>query len=301
MLSSSPDLPTIASGLQSVFPSLIQVAPLAVLGLGFGSLVVETAGGVVFRLARNRTAGEGHAREVRFLPVLRQRSSVPIPNPEWYAPPSTQFSFGIIGYHKLPGTPLTPAQLRTADQESIASALGRFLWDLHNFPIGEAQALGVSGPDEQSVKLESLRDRSLPIWRQLLTGGEYRLLTAWWDSLIVDPQMGEYAPAVCHGDMWYENILMDDAGRTITGILDFENVEIGDPAQDFATQLYLGEAFATRVLYIYRALGGGVDAQFLHRMQRFWELREAVIPEDPAEFEDQIRKLRSSPILKRPG
>src|SRR5579885_3662575 len=37
----------------------------------------------------------------------------------------------------------------------------------------------------------------------------------------------------CHGDLWYENVLMDDACRTVTGIVDFEAANVGDPAQDF--------------------------------------------------------------------
>ena len=40
-----------------------------------------------------------------------------------------------------------------------------------------------------------------------------------------------------YGDFWYENILVDEASEIIVGIIDFENATIGDPVQDFATQL----------------------------------------------------------------
>jgi hypothetical protein len=40
------------------------------------------------------------------------------------------------------------------------------------------------------------------------------------------------------------------------GIIDFESAIIGDPAQDFASLLYLGEPFTSFVINVYRALGG---------------------------------------------
>lgn len=48
-----PDLQTLANDLASRFPELEPVAPLTVLGSGFGNLVVETASGAVFRVARD--------------------------------------------------------------------------------------------------------------------------------------------------------------------------------------------------------------------------------------------------------
>ena len=41
-----------------------------------------------------------------------------------------------------------------------------------------------------------------------------------------------------------------------------------------------------------------MDPDFLYRRQRLWELREAGVPDDPAEFADQVRKLRAGPILR---
>lgn len=255
--------------------------------------------GIIFCLARSQSAAEGQAREARFLPALRQHCSVPVPNPEWYAPPSPRIPFGVIGYRKLPGTPLTLARLGLADGGQVASDLGRFLWELHHFPTERARELGLPGPDEREARLGALRAYSLPLWRQALTRREYRILAAWWNAFLADPRLRAYSSAVCHGDLWYENVLADGGARTVTAVLDFENVAIGDPAQDFATQLYLGEAFATRVIAAYGLLGGKVDADFHYRVQRLWELREAGMPEDPTEFPDQVRKLRAGPILNQ--
>jgi aminoglycoside phosphotransferase (APT) family kinase protein len=293
----SLDLLAIAADLRAVFPSLDQVAPVRRLGSGFGSVVVETAGGAIFRVARNAAAAAGQAKEARLLPVLQPRVSLSVPDPRWYAPPSTRFAFGVMGYPKLPGTPFKPAHLRHSDQTRIASDLGQFLRDLHRFPLAEAVTLGLPGPNQRRAELAALRDRSLPLQRSVLTEREYRLLTRWWDSFLADPRVWQYPPALCHGDLWYGNILIDEAGPAVTAVLDFENAAISDPAQDFATQLYLGEPFTLRALEAYRAAGAAVDPEFPYRTHRLWELREAGMPDDPAEYDDQIRKLRAGPIL----
>ena len=297
----APDLTAIAAGLRAAFPTLGPRAPLRLLGVGFGSVVVETPGGVVFRIARHRAAAEGHAREARLLPALRQRVPLPVPDPRWSVRPSATFAHGAIGYPKLPGQPLTPERLARGASDEIASDLARFLADLHSFSTADAEALGVPNDDRRWEAIAARRDRSLPILRQTLDRTEYARVAEWWDDFLSDQTMREYAPALCHGDFWHENVLVDEAARRVAGVLDFESAEIGDPAEDFATLLYLGERFAAAVLTAYESAGGTVDAGFRYRVSRLWALREARVPDDPAELEDQIRKLRASPILAGRG
>ena len=119
------------------------------------------------------------------------------------------------------------------------------------------------------------------------------------------------ALAVCHGDLWYENILVERADAPgpdlrATGVLDWENASVGDPARDFATLFHLGAPFAERVIAAYRAVGGEFDTGFEHRLGRHWELREfdgtrfAVRQGDTAEFADGVPKLRQGPVLGGP-
>jgi aminoglycoside 2''-phosphotransferase len=297
MPTASPDLAAISAGLRTSFPALERGTPLRLLGVGFGSVVVETPCGQVFRIARNRAAAEGHRREEKLLPALRQRVALPIPDPRWYAAPSAALPYGAIGYAKLPGVPLTPAALASGASAGIVVALAHCLADLHRFPVADALAIGVPDDDARWAAIEESRDQSLPPLRQVLTAQEYERVAFWWDSFLLDERMRVYAPALCHGDLWYENILVDDAARRIIGIIDFENVSIGDPAQDFATLRYLGERFSAAVLAEYQSTGGAVDPGFRYRIRRLWEMREACVPDDPAELDDQVRKLRAGPIL----
>jgi aminoglycoside 2''-phosphotransferase len=294
-----PNLVEIAAGLRAAFPGLAQIPPLQLLGVGFGSVVVETAGGLVFRIARHRAAADGHRREARLLPILRQHVTVPLPDPRWHAAPSAALPDGAVGYAKLPGVPLTPHTFARGAPAGIALDLARFLLDLHRFPVADALALGVPDDDARWGAIEDSRDQSLPLLRNALTVREYERVATWWDSFLCDERMLDYVTALCHGDLWYENILVDDAASRVTGIVDFENAGVGDPAQDFATLLYLGTECVERVIAEYLSVGDAVDSGFRYRVGRLWELREACFPDDPAEFGDQVRKLRAGPILAR--
>ncbi|WP_082588244.1 phosphotransferase family protein [Paenibacillus sp. Soil724D2] len=54
---------------------------------------------------------------------------------------------------------------------------------------------------------------------------------------------------MCHGDLWYGNILVDDLCSGIMGIIDFSDMTIGDPAKDLATQGYLGVDFYNQISF----------------------------------------------------
>lgn len=57
------DPAAVERALAEAFPTLA-VAPLEFVDMGFGSLVVETGDGVIFRIARHARTAAGHAREV---------------------------------------------------------------------------------------------------------------------------------------------------------------------------------------------------------------------------------------------
>jgi aminoglycoside phosphotransferase (APT) family kinase protein len=112
-------------------------------------------------------------------------------------------------------------------------------------------------------------------------------------------------PVVVHGDFWHENILVDEGSRTLGGVIDWEAVRIGHPAQDLVTLRYLGHGIADRIAAGYAAhTGRDLDA-LTRDMTWFWEARDvggieaAVEMRDAAELDDAIRKLRAGPILHR--
>jgi macrolide phosphotransferase len=298
-----PELPDLERALGLRFPAL-EVAPLRQLDIGFGSVVVETRGGVIFRIARHAWAAQGHAMEAKLLPALQGRLPLAVPDPRWRVEPgSPGFPHGAIGYRRLPGRPLSPALLVRLQGEAIAAQLGGFLLSLHRFPAREAEELGLPHADNDPSRLESFRDEVLPPLRDVLEPAEYRTICVWWERLLADPEMFRFTPSLRHGDLWYDHLLIDEPMGGLVAVVDWEAAALGDPARDFAAQFYLGDDFAAATLAAYADQGGEIDQGLRHRVRRQRELREfcgirtAAELNDQEELDDSIRKLRAGPIL----
>lgn len=124
----------------------------------------------------------------------------------------------------------------------------------------------------------------------------------WWASFTNDNQMDMHRLAVCHHDLWHDNLLRSPSGR-LTGVLDIAHVEVSDPAHDFAAPRYFGDAFMAELVLGYRAAGGHFDAGVEHRAERFHEAREfgglawAIEHDDRPEIDDAIQKIMQGPIV----
>jgi aminoglycoside 2''-phosphotransferase len=277
--------PDLADRLQRRFPELT-IAPLRLLDVGFGSTVVETGDGIVFRVARHTSAAAGHARELRLLPELGGRVRVDVPQPRFRIEPDTDFPHGAIGYPKLRGEPLTVR----GGTPQVVSDIARFLRTLHGLRGLDA--------DARALDLESLREATRPPLERTLTSDELVRLDRWWDDIRADGELRDFEPALRHGDLWYENLLGAD-GRLV-GVLDWEGAAYADPAEDFAPLRHLGDAFACAVLDEY-----GAEPSLRHRARRHWELRElygiqlALELDDEDELADAVEKTRRSPVLRR--
>ena len=145
---------------------------------------------------------------------------------------------------------------------------------------------------------------ALVILRAALAHNEFTTVEHWYAERRADETLAQYQPALLHGDLWYENILVDDEAAHIVGVVDFENAGIGDPAEDLAPLRYLGDKFPRLVSAEYLVMSDPTTPgeQLERRIQACWEAREFLSVGfaalyDPAELPDAIEKLRSEPFL----
>jgi aminoglycoside 2''-phosphotransferase len=301
------DLDQIRHSLRETFPDLDRIEPLSVLGSGFSSIAVETAGGIVFRIAQVAEAGARYAREWQHLATLKPYLPVAIPEPRWYRATSRDFPNGIIGYRKLPGVPLEPDNLRTlAEAKQIADQIATVILALHRVPPKVVPLR--DDFDSRHREWAAQRDIVLPALRAALEPDEYHALVDWWDEFLADDVIRDYHPVLQHGDLWFGNMLVEGPQSTqIVGLVDFENLGMGDPALDFVPHLYLGQTFFDLVVEAYRAAGGILDENFDHRLRSLWAVREfgglqfSIEHDDAEEFKDSIAKIRKGPIFSPAG
>ena len=289
------ELDQIRKGLRQTLPTLSDLDTLKLLSDGFSSYVILIADEIVFRIAKTAEARDGHMKEWRVLPHLQRYLTFQVPEPKWKIEPSGIFPFGAIGYRAIRGVPFSLELLPFVNLKPIAEDLARFLVALHNFALDKAKSFGIT----ENMDLESLGSEVIPVLSTHLSNDEYQKFIAWWQKFLKGSARKSFAPKLIHGDPWGENIILNEKLDHIAGIIDFESVTIGDVAQDFAAQKYLGQDFLSQVIEHYREFGGDLGSHFSRRLQVHCMLRElsglhyAIRYPESGELQDCLQKVRS--------
>ncbi|WP_028920900.1 phosphotransferase [Pseudonocardia acaciae] len=212
------------------------MTPLTPIATGFSSSIFRTSDGECLRVPRDAEAAGRLRRGAAALEVLHGRVDVELPWPVRWLPSGEGRPHGAALCPWLDGAHLTAdadagsvvtllRQLRRIEPTALAGVTEPYpSWWPAKIAEAEAGIAAVAG----------LITPDLSAWLR----AEVAALAA---ELAALP-----APGVVHGDLWEENMLVRD-GR-LTGVLDWENAAVGDPAVDLAALWYLGDDWARRVL-----------------------------------------------------
>lgn len=233
----------------------------------------------IVRVPRRPDAAERMAAEERALRLVRGR--LPVAVPEWEV-----FSPGMVAYRRLAGHPAAVVDPEAggyvwrfderrppgAFLDTLAGALAA----LHGIEPEAARAAGlpVRGPDEvrqgHAARMERAREvLRVPeaVWRR------------WQRWLADDDGCWPEHSAPIHCDLHPAHILVDEGSR-VTGLLDWTEAQVADPAADFALQYAtMGRAVLAELLDRYRAAGGRVWPRMAEHVAEVWSAYPAVIAE----------------------
>ncbi len=179
-------------------------------------------------------------REQESLVFLRPLLSVNIPH---FIHVSSNPKMPFAGYRKISGSSLnrcfhkaTPGQ-----RKQLAQQLGSFLSELHSFEIYQA-FLSKWSTDFNPAAYRQYWENIFVKVRENLYSQFSFAQKEWFNSLFTnfleEPGNFRFTPRVIHGDFDTSNILVDSRSFRITGIIDFEDLGVWDPAADF---LFYGE------------------------------------------------------------
>lgn len=251
--------------LQACFPTL-RVERYVPLGEGWDSVALLINDQDVFRFAKRPDVAVSQAREAELLPLLADRLPLPIPrythtwsDPAW---PGKR----IVGYRLLPGEQLIPDRARPEHRATQAAQLGEFVSALHAVPVEQARRHGALGGDAASRReayrgfFAKVRSNMLP----LFTAREQAAIVAFWSRYLDDDTCFAFTPTLVHRDLNTEHVLFDPATGNLTGVIDWGDAGIDDPAVDFAgIRRQLGDDFTRQMLAAYRH---PLDTSLLRRM-----------------------------------
>jgi aminoglycoside phosphotransferase (APT) family kinase protein len=218
-------------------------------GEGTDHLAYEVNGELIVRWAKEPDPAARAARvdrEARLLAAVAAISPLPVPEPRFAVPEQ-----GWLACSKLPGEPLLdqPRRRWSAHASSIASTLGELLAALHAAPTERLAAL--AGVDDQSL---------VEWWREaaetyVAVAGEVPaarrpLVEAFLEA---PPPAEGWTPVFSHNDLGIEHVLVDPGTWAVTGVIDWSDAAIVDPAVDFG-RLHrdLGPAAAYAAMGSYR-------------------------------------------------
>jgi aminoglycoside phosphotransferase (APT) family kinase protein len=174
---------------------------LAELGQGLDN-TAYVAGGLVLRVGDDGDAG----REARLLAALAPHLSIAIPAPRF-----ADAEAGVLAYERIAGRPL----LGRLAPAGTGRRLGRFLRELHAIEPATVEDLIQPDDADPSEWLDDLEGPSDLV-----------------DIVRASRPQRTRQRVVAHADLGAEHIL--ELGGTLTGIIDWSDAAVTDPALDFA-------------------------------------------------------------------
>jgi aminoglycoside phosphotransferase (APT) family kinase protein len=242
--------------------------PVERLGEGTDHDAYLVAGRLVVRIGKEPDPAARAARTGRDALLLRtvgRVSPLPVPVPAFTVPDA-----GCIAYVPLAGVPLlrVPAAERTALAPGVAHALGGFLAALHALPA--AAAGGLVETDLRTAA--EWREEAVETCAHVagaVPAAYRRRVAAFLDAPLPTEAFADVPLRFTHNDLGIEHVLVDPAAGRVTGIIDWSDAAVADPAADFARlERDLGPAAVDAALRAYReGGGGGLDAAATERLR----------------------------------
>jgi Phosphotransferase enzyme family len=207
-------------------------------------------GAWVFQFPRLPGAEDRLRKQISMLPELAREVSSTIP-----VPSHTSTGPVCMGYERIAGEPMS------ADIRGIwPERLGRFLYDLHLTP---PEYLGLRSASPGTIRalmrdeIDALGAQVLPLLDPRERARAERTIAAF----VADDDNFGFATCLTHGDVGPEHVLVTPDGD-LAGVIDWGDLDVGDPVADLAWILHAMPEIGERVLGAY---GGPPDGRFLDR------------------------------------
>jgi aminoglycoside phosphotransferase (APT) family kinase protein len=238
-----------------------RVASVVVLGQGLDNTAYLVNDELIVRFSQAPSAEERAMRverEAGVLAAVGKVSPLAVPVPAFVAAEA-----GCLAYFKVDGVPVPdlPRAARTLYAAAVGARLGEFLGAIHALPIDRMAEL-VDVDDDPSCEWLREAAESYPAVAAHVPPRYRPRIEAFFAA---PPPDHHYTPVFSHNDLGVEHVLVDPQTWSVSGIIDWSDAAIDDPAYDFGL--------------IYRDLGPlGLDAALgTYRTAEAEQLRERAV------------------------
>lgn len=253
---------------------------------GWDYIVIVVNNTIAFRFPRREDYAKTLPAEVKFLESFSQLSPVETPKLSYKQDKKARIQY--VTYSFIPGVQFTQrisATFSKSEKLNIAKKLGLFLTAIHSFPIEKAEQLGI----RHHKPLESWKKRLIKIKNDVFP--QISVIEQSWTLDI----FGEFIkiigekpifPVLIHSDIGPEHIIVNPENHFLSGIIDFGDIEIADPAYDFTFLDLYERDFLNEV---YRSYGLPRDSLFEKRKKFYRESKFVINLEHSLKLKDRER------------
>lgn len=194
------------------------------------SAVLETNRGLVFvQLPLSPVAEVHHSAKIMGQVALTQgaRASLPFTAPEVLGVTRSGDTRVIVSTY-LEGERFDVTDLTHDSDLPLLGAVGESIAAIHRLPLSVVTDQGLRNSSAASVRSEASR----LVDQAYRTGLMPELVYQHWLRLLGDAPLWDFQPCVIHGSLSDGTLLL--AGDQVAAVLDWAELSVGDPAQDFA-------------------------------------------------------------------
>ncbi len=239
----------VRAAIQAQFPSLNAGEP-TYLGSGWEFDVYATNDGWVFRFPRRREIAALFDTERRVLPLVRNALPdwIGVPQIERLGLPTDAFPYPFAGHRFVPGVHADSAEAPT--NSALPSQLAQALKAFHCVDSVKARAVGIGEDLEGAPEFLQEAQELAPYLRGLDSVVDAAL--DWLGRAPRPPAPYKGSLRFIHNDLCPEHILVDPRTGDLTGLIDWTDAALADPALDFVVfATWKGLRFLDSVLEAY--------------------------------------------------
>ncbi len=218
--------------IRSQFPE-ISCTKIERLGEGWDFFVFVVDGELAFRFPKKAIVDRCAEREILLLDRLPDDLPIAVPRPLHRGEPSADYPWHFWGHRMIPGEPLPYLRVPEARRTHIAGRVGEFLGILHAMD-GEGLPLSPwSDKDNDDTPRYVEVRASLDASREVYPAPLFARCTEYLSSPDHVPPDYRSDRKQVHADLLADHILVDPRTFLPTGIIDWGDATVGDPAGDF--------------------------------------------------------------------
>jgi aminoglycoside 2''-phosphotransferase len=254
--------------ISSEIPSLA-IRSAAPIGEGWTATAWRVNEDLVFKFPKKSWVWDDLDRELSVLPYLSALLPLPVPEYLHTVRESGSAPHGFVVYRYLAGNAVDPCALAASERTALAQTLARFLRALHDIDTAPVAPM-LPRDDEYAVARQSQRDAATSISPGLSPAERSRLRAVFAEHLS-DRRNFNQRVVIVHADLSADHIL--HVGASVTGIIDWGDVSLGDPDYDFN---YLYEEFGETFVRETAAYYGHADAERLVKKARYFSIADQI-------------------------